>query len=112
MSDDEEGRKFTMSLSEALKDKTAAYNHCLERTLKMTRSLSGDRIKKLEKQALANQSLAQFIELVQDEKERKRMILIAKAEEFKVKEKIQELENFSELFVEVYGVGKEEVFSL
>jgi hypothetical protein len=40
------------------------------------------------------------------------MILIAKAEEFKVKEKIQELENFSELFVEVYGVGKEEVFSL
>ena len=112
MSDDEEGRKFTMSLSEALKDKTAAYNHCLERTLKMTRSLSGDRIKKLEKQALANQSLAQFIELVQDEKERRRMILIAKAEEFKVKEKIQELENFSELFVEVYGVGKEEVFSL
>jgi hypothetical protein len=112
MSDDEEGRKFTMSLSEALKDKTSAYNHCLERTLKMTRSLSGDRIKKLEKQALANQSLAQFIELVQDEKERRRMILIAKAEEFKVKEKIQELENFSELFVEVYGVGKEEVFSL
>lgn len=111
VADDEEGRKFTMSLSEALKDKTAAYNQCLQRTMTMTRSLSGDRIKQLEKQAAANQSLAQFVELVKDEKERKRMMLIARSHEFAVKEKIEELSNFSELFVEVYGLGKDEVFS-
>lgn len=111
-SDTEEGRKFTMVLSEALKDKTAAYNQCLQRTLQMTKSLSGDRIKKLEKQAAANESLTQFIELVKDEQERKRMMILARAEEFKVKQKIEELENFEDLFVEVFGLGKEEVFNL
>lgn len=110
--DDEEGRKFTMSLSQALQDKTAAYNQCLTRTLQMTRSLSGDRIKQLEKQAAVNQSLTQFVELVKDEKERKRLMLIARADEFKVKERIKELDSFPEMFVEVFGLGKEEVFSL
>jgi hypothetical protein len=112
VSDDDEARKFTMSLSEALKDKTAAYNQCLTRTLQMTRSLSGDRIKKLEKQANAHQSLVPFIEMVKDEKDRKRMMILARAAEIKVKDRIEELDNFSELFVEVYGLGKEEAFNL
>lgn len=112
VSDDEDSRKFTMSLSEALKDKTAAYNQCLQRTLNMTKSLSGDRIKQLEKQAAVNQSLTQFIELVKEEKERRRLMLIARADEFKVKENIKELSSFPELFVEVFGLGKDEVFQL
>jgi hypothetical protein len=111
-SDNDDARKFTITLSEALKDKTSAYNQCLDRSLKMTKSLSGDRIKKLEKQAASNASLTQFIELVKDEKERKRMMLLARAAEFKVKERIEELDSFQELFVEVFGVGKEELFNL
>lgn len=110
--DTEEGRKFTMSLSDALKDKTAAYDRCLDRMMKLTRSLSGDRIKKLEKQAAANASLTQFVELVKDEKERKRMMLLARAAEFKVKDRIEELDSFQDLFVEVFGIGKDEVFNL
>lgn len=112
MSDDEEGRKFTMSLSEALKDKTSAYNLCSKRILDMTKSLSGDRIKKLDKQAAVNQSLTKFVELVKEEKERKRLMVLARAQEFKVKERIEELENYSDLFVEVFGLGREEPFNL
>lgn len=109
---DEEGKKFSLALSEALKDKTTAYNQCGDRIMKMTKTLSGDRAQKLAKQAASNASLTQFIELVKDEKERKRMMILARAAEVKVAEKIEELDSFSELFVEVFGVGKEEVFNL
>lgn len=111
-SDDDEGRKFTITLTEALKDKTTAYNQCLDRTIKMTKSLSGDRIKKLEKQVESNNSLTNFVELVKEEKERKRLMLLARAAEFKVKERIEELDNFPDLFVEVFGLGKDEVFNI
>jgi hypothetical protein len=111
-SDDDEGRKFTITLTEALKDKTTAYNQCLDRILKMTRSLSGDRIKKLEKQVESNNSLTNFIEMVKDEKDRKRLMILARAAEVKVKDRIEELDNFPDLFVEVFGLGKEEVFNL
>lgn len=108
----EEGVKMTHSVSEALKDRTAALNQCLARIQTATKSLSGDRVKQLEKQAAANQSLHQFVELVKDENERKRMMLIARSHEFNVKEKIEELSSFDELFVQVFGLGKEEVFSM
>jgi len=110
VADDDEGRKFTMSLSEALSDKNNAFNQCSARILTMTKSLTGDRVKQLERQAAVNQSLTQFIEMVKEEKERERLMLVARAHEFAVRENIKELSSFSEIFVEVFGLGKEEVF--
>lgn len=112
VSGDEEAKRFTMTWANALKDKSAAYNDCQARILQRTKSLSGDRVALLKTRALANQSLTQFIELVKDEQERKRLMILARAAEEKVKTNIKEIEEYSDLWAEVFGAGKDELFNL
>lgn len=100
-----------MTLTEAFGKKAKEYDDCAKRMKQLQESLSGMRSKRLENIVQKNASLALFIELWKNEEDRKRMILIAKAKEKKIKEEMDHLEDESEYVAKVVGISKNEILN-
>lgn len=111
ISDDENGKKWTMSLVESLGKKTGEYDDCRKRIFNNAKALSGQRSGRLEELNKTSTSLAKFVEMVQDEDKRRRLIIAAKAQELLVSKEADSLDNFESIFCEVYGVSKAELFT-
>lgn len=107
--DDENGRKMTMTLVEALGNARKEYNDCQARISKNAKSLSGDRAKRNEMRLQESQSLVRFIKLVKDEDSRKRLVLAAKAKEEELKKEITRIADFDSIFAEAHGISQEEI---
>lgn len=111
ISDDETGRKWTMSLMESLSSKTKEYDECMKRISVASKSLSGQRSGRLEELNKTSTSLAKFVEMVQDEDKRKRLVIAARAQELLVSKEADNLDTFESIFCEVYGISKAELFT-
>lgn len=107
--DDEDSRTFTMSLSNSLAAKTKESNECKRRITQLQQSLSGSRSERLKDIATLNESLTKFVELVQEENGRKKLLRLAEAKNLEVMEEIKRIDNFDELIAEVWGMSVEEI---
>lgn len=111
ISDDENGRKWTMSLVESLNNLKKEYDDCMKRITVASKSLSGQRSGRLEELNKSSTSLTKFVEMVQDEDKRRKMLIAAKAQELLVEKEANNLETFESIFCEVYGINKKELFT-
>lgn len=102
----EDGRKFSMTLAQALGEKQKESNASLDRMQKLIKSLAGDRAKRKETQNRGIASLTTLIENLQEEKERKRLLRIAEARELEIEKEVERLDDFDSVFVEIYGQEK------
>lgn len=100
-----------MALTEAFGKKSKEYDECAKRIKSMQESLSGIRSKRLESTYRANESLAVLVDLWKQQDERKKMILIAKAKELSIKEKIDDIGNEAEYIARVFGISSEEILN-
>jgi hypothetical protein len=109
--DESNGKKFTMVLSEALSTKADEYDKARKRIAANSKSLSSQRSTRLLDMATSSMSLSKLVEVAQEEEERKKMLLIARAYEVEVGKEVEKVANFDSLFAEVFGVNKQEIFS-
>jgi hypothetical protein len=107
--EDEDSRTFTMSLSNSLSAKTKESNECKRRITQLQQSLSGSRSERLKDIANLNESLTKFVELVQEENGRKKLLRLAEAKNLEIQEEIKRIDNFDELIAEVWGMSIEEI---
>lgn len=100
-----------MALTEAYGKKAKEYDDCAKRMKGLQESLAGNRYKRMEGTVKLNSSLSVFVEQWKNEDERKKMILIAKAKELKLKDEIIKLESEAEYIARIMGISMEEVIN-
>jgi hypothetical protein len=108
--DDDNARKFTMTLADTLSTKADEYDKCRKRIAANSKSLSAQRSTRLNDLAVSNMSLSKLVEVVQNEEERKKMLIKARAYDLEVEKEVTKVENFDAFFAEVFGVDKKELF--
>ncbi len=108
-SDDEESRKFTKNLSDALATKATEYNSCQTRMIKLHDDLTDKRSNRLKYQGILNESLAKYIELAKTEEGRQYMIRLAKIREEQLSEECNRIKSLGDLVGEVRGISIEEI---
>jgi hypothetical protein len=107
----DDDKTIKVALTEAFGKKASEYDSCAKRIKSLQEALSGARSKRVENTSKLNASLSAFVEKWKDEEERKKMIMIAKAREVKLKDTINKLENESELVARIMGISPEEILN-
>jgi hypothetical protein len=107
--DDENSRKFTTSISDALSTKATEFNNCQNRMAKLHADLAGSRAERFKHMGAIKESLAQFIELAKSEEGREYMIHLAKLREEHLHQETLRIESLGDLVAEIRGVSKEEL---
>jgi len=98
-----------MALTEAYGKKSSELGECVKRAKSLQEALSGSRSKRMQNQADMNKSLTSLVEAWKEEKERKKLILIAKARELKVEDEMSRLESEEEALVRIMGISQQEI---
>lgn len=100
---------LTIRLTEAIKGKSEEYDKVQKRIESVLKKLNGDRAERLKRQGDRTANFLALVEAFQDEGERKRMLIIVKAQREKVKDEANRIESLDEMLARVLGVSKEEV---
>jgi len=98
-----------MALTEAYGKKSSELGECVKRAKSLQEALSGSRSKRMQNQANMNKSLTSLVEAWKEEKERKKLILIAKARELSVENEMTRLESEEEALVRIMGISQQEI---
>lgn len=111
VADSDDGKKFTMTLTEALTTKTKEVKECRDFIHKLQKDLSGSRKDRVKEMSQLNESLAKFIQLAQSEKGRKEYLRIQEARNVEIGKEIKKIENHDDLISEIYGMSSEEILN-
>jgi len=106
--EDDDG-SVKMALAQVFGSKSQELDKCQLRMKQLQESLSGIRSKKVEANAAAAHSLSSFVEMWKDEEERKKTILIAKAQELEARDTMKQLESMDSWIARVAGISQEEL---
>lgn len=104
-----EQNQITIRLSEAIKAKTDEYHKVQQRIEKLLGELNGKRSERLKTMRSRNSNFLALVEAMQEEKERKKLILLSKANRIKAKEEADRLESLPEFKARIFGLSKNEV---
>lgn len=109
VSEDDDGKELSIRLAENIKAISSDYDAVQKRIESVIKKLNGDRARRIE---MAGDRTANFLALVeafQQEDERKRLLMIAKAQKEKVKNEADRLESLDEYMGRILGVDKSDV---
>lgn len=110
-SGDDDDKKITLSLVEAINSAQTEYNQCVSRQQKLLDSL---KIKRSEKEGKENEGVANLLNLFQlwrEEESRKKMIKFAIMKKEKLKKGLEELDGMDEIKARICGISKEEILN-
>lgn len=106
---DSDGKKMSMALAEAIHHAQGEYNQNKQRQQKLVESLAGRRAEMLDLLVRRNASILNLVELWTEEKERDKMLQLAKLMEDKVTTEMDKLSSVDDLKARFYGITRSEV---
>ena len=108
---DNEGRRISMSLVEAISTAQNEYNSCVNRQHKLLESLKEKRSARLSKQIHDNASILNLVETWKDEEGRKELIRIAELRKKVIKDEIVKLSTMDDVKARIIGISEEEALN-
>ena len=110
-SDDNEGRRISMSLVEAINTAQTEYNQCVSRQQKLLESLKEKRSQRLSKQIKENASILNLVAMWKQEESREKLIKLAELRKKAVEEEVEKLTTIDEVKATIMGLTKEEALN-
>ena len=108
---DNEGRRISMSLVEAISTAQNEYNSCVNRQHKLLESLKEKRSSRLSKQIQDNASILNLVETWKDEEGRKELIRIAELRKKVIRDEIVKLSTMDDVKARIFGISEEEALN-
>jgi hypothetical protein len=108
---DNEGRRISMSLVEAISTAQNEYNSCVNRQHKLLNDLKQKRSDRLSKQVHDNASILNLVETWKDDESRKELIKMAELRKKTIKDEINKLSTMDEVKARIFGISTEEAIN-
>jgi len=108
---DNEGRRISMSLVEAISTAQNEYNSCVNRQHKLLESLKEKRSSRLSKKIHDNASILNLVETWKEEEGRKELIRIAELRKKVIKDEIVKLSTMDDIKARIFGISEEEALN-
>jgi hypothetical protein len=105
---DNEGRRISMSLVEAINTAQGEYNSCVNRQHKLLSDLKQKRSDRLSKQVQDNASILNLVETWKDEESRKELIKMAELRKKTIKDEVEKLSTIDDVKARIFGLSPEE----
>jgi hypothetical protein len=106
-SDDNEGRKVSKGLADAIKDAESERNQCLMRQKDTLQRLQGKREDRIKNKIEEQSSVVKLVEAWRDAVKREKMLDAANRRKVEIKSEIERLGTLEELKVEIFGLNEE-----
>lgn len=107
VADDNEGKKLSISITEAITGLRKEYNDSISRQNSLIKTLEGERNKKLANKQQENASILNYIEKWAEYKERQKFLKFAQEKKKQIGEELNRLETLDSYLAECWGVNKE-----
>ncbi len=108
---DNEGRRISMSLVEAISTAQNEYNSCVNRQHKLLSDLKQKRSDRLSKQVQENASILNLVETWKEEQSRKELIKMAELRKKAVKDEVDNLTTIDDVKARIFGLSEEEAIN-
>jgi len=108
---DNEGRRISMSLVEAISTAQNEYNSCVNRQHKLLSDLKQKRSDRLSKQIHDNASILNLVETWKEEQARKELIKMADLRKKVIKETVDELSTMDQVKARIFGLSEEDAIN-
>tara|TARA_R110000751_G_scaffold171517_4_gene277975 strand:- start:7074 stop:8177 length:1104 start_codon:yes stop_codon:yes gene_type:complete len=108
---DNEGRRISMSLVEAISTAQNEYNSCVNRQHKLLSDLKQKRSDRLSKQVNDNASILNLVETWKDDESRKELIKMAELRKKTIKDEIIKLSTMDDVKARIFGISTEEALN-
>ena len=108
---DNEGRRISMSLVEAISTAQNEYNSCVNRQHKLLSDLKQKRSDRLSKQVQENASILNLVETWKEEESRKELIKMAELRKKAVKDEVDKLSTIDDIKARIFGLSEEEAIN-
>ncbi len=108
---DNEGRRISMSLVEAINTAQSEYNSCVNRQHKLLSDLKQKRSDRLSKQVQDNASILNLVETWKEEESRQELIKMAELRKKAVKEEVENLSTIDDVKARIFGLSVEEAIN-
>jgi hypothetical protein len=108
---DNEGRRISMSLVEALSTAQNEYNSCVNRQHKLLSDLKQKRSDRLSKQINDNASILNLVETWKEEQGRRELIKMAELRKKVVKDAVEELSTMDQVKARIFGLSEEDAIN-
>jgi len=108
---DNEGRRISMSLVEAISTAQNEYNSCVNRQHKLLSDLKQKRSDRLSKQVHENASILNLVETWKEEEGRKELIRIAELRKKVIKDEVDNLSTMDDVKARIFGLSDEEALN-
>jgi hypothetical protein len=108
---DNEGRRISMSLVEAISTAQNEYNSCVNRQHKLLSDLKQKRSDRLSKQIHDNASILNLVETWKEEQARKELIKMAELRKKVTKETVDELSTMDQVKARIFGLSEEDAIN-
>jgi hypothetical protein len=109
--DDNEGRRISMGLVEAINTAQTEYNQCVGRQQKLLESLKEKRSQRLSKQIKENASILNLVAMWRQEESRNQLIKLAELKKKAVEEEVEKLSSMDEIKAQILGLTPEEAIN-
>lgn len=107
--DENEGKKISMSLSDAIKGKNDEYDRSVKRQENLVSKLEGERSKRISQYREQNRSIAALVQIFKSEEERKNMLAIAEMRKKLLKKEIDKIEDADAFLARAFGISEDEI---
>jgi hypothetical protein len=101
--------QLTVRLSETIKAKADEYHKIQGRIEKALNDLNGKRSARLNQARGRNSNFLALVEVMQEEKERKKLVLLSKSNRLKAKDEADRMESMPELKARIFGTSKNDL---
>jgi hypothetical protein len=108
---DNDGRRISMSLVEAISTAQNEYNSCVNRQHKLLSDLKQKRSDRLSRQIHDNASILNLVETWKEEQARKELIRMVELRKKVVKEAVDELSTMDQVKARIFGLSEEEAIN-
>lgn len=108
---DNEGRRISMSLVEAISTAQNEYNSCVNRQHKLLSDLKQKRSDRLSKQVQDNASILNLVETWKEEESRKELIKMAELRKKVIKNEVDKLATMDDVKARIFGLSEEEALN-
>ena len=108
---DNEGRRISMSLVEAINTAQGEYNSCVNRQHKLLSDLKQKRSDRLSKQVQDNASILNLVETWKEEESRKELIKMAELRKKVIQNEVDKLSTMDDVKARIFGLSEEEAIN-
>ena len=106
---DDDKKRISMSLVEAIGALQSEYNECVKRQEKLLANVTGKRSERIKNRVAENQSLVSLMEFARNHGNRKHLLELAEQENKKLNKEVDRLRNMDDLELQIFGISPQEL---